>query len=401
MPSALIGVSYLCMSQWRVAPLRPPALKAIVPWEGVADLLREFGYQDGIPETGFIGVWWRNRMQRGHNRRFPMVEDFPAERDARPLDDAWWAGKRPALENIDVPALVCASWSDQGLHTRGSFEGFERIGSSEKWLYTHGRRKWEAFYAPECPRRSAPLLQPLPQRRARTDGKRRRASGSRFVSHAPNTTCATKPLGRCARLTYDTALPRRAKRYARTRSAGHPRRRELQRGAITARVKERASFVYRFERDTELTGSMSLKLWVSTSEGDDLDLFVALRKFDARNREVPFYGYNGYANDCVCKGWLRASHRELDPARSRPGRPWHTHASRRPVKADEVVPVEIELLSSCTIFEGGSSLRLDVLGQDADSYPAFRHKHTVNRGRHTIHTGAAFDSHLLVPIAGG
>src|SRR5579863_6976101 len=44
----LVGVSYLCMSQWRVAPLRPPALKAIIPWEGVTDLLRELAYQDGI-----------------------------------------------------------------------------------------------------------------------------------------------------------------------------------------------------------------------------------------------------------------------------------------------------------------------------------------------------------------
>ena len=48
----LLGVSYLAMSQWRVAALgRPPSLRAICPWEGVTDLLREFGYQDGVPET--------------------------------------------------------------------------------------------------------------------------------------------------------------------------------------------------------------------------------------------------------------------------------------------------------------------------------------------------------------
>ena len=48
----LNGVSYLCMSQWRVAALRPPGLKAIVAWEGASDLLREFAYHGGIPETG-------------------------------------------------------------------------------------------------------------------------------------------------------------------------------------------------------------------------------------------------------------------------------------------------------------------------------------------------------------
>jgi predicted acyl esterase len=48
------------------------------------------------------------------------------------------------------PALVCASWSDHGLHTRGSIEGFERISSKQKWLFTHGRKKWETFYGDEA-----------------------------------------------------------------------------------------------------------------------------------------------------------------------------------------------------------------------------------------------------------
>jgi predicted acyl esterase len=38
-----------------------------------------------------------------------MAEDYPANIERHPLDDDYWAGKRPALEKIDVPALVCAS----------------------------------------------------------------------------------------------------------------------------------------------------------------------------------------------------------------------------------------------------------------------------------------------------
>ena len=75
---------------------------------------------------------------------------------------------------------------------------------------------------------------------------------------------------------------------------------------------EKAVFSYRFERATELIGSMRLKLWVSTSEGDDLDLFVVVRKLDSTGREVFFSGYNGYEHDGLAKGWLRASQRELD-----------------------------------------------------------------------------------------
>jgi uncharacterized protein len=161
---------------------------------------------------------------------------------------------------------------------------------------------------------------------------------------------------------------------------------------------DRASFVYRFEHDTELTGGMTLSLWVSTSEGDDMNLFVLLRKFDATGKEIFFYGYNGFAKDGVAKGWLRVSHRELDPERSRPGRPWHTHRQRQPVQPDEVVPVEIEVLASSTYFEAGTSLRVEVLGHDAARYPAFKHGRSVNSGTHSISTGGRYPSALLTPF---
>jgi predicted acyl esterase len=143
---------------------------------------------------------------------------------------------------------------------------------------------------------------------------------------------------------------------------------------------------------------MTLKLWVSTSAGTDLDLFAKLSKFDATGGEVFFYGYNGFDRDGVAKGWLRVSHRALDGRRSRPGLPWHFHVRAEPVRPDEIVAVEIEILASSTLFEAGSTLQLDVLGQDADRYPAFRHRPTVNEGSHTIYTGGAYDSHLLVPV---
>jgi predicted acyl esterase len=162
--------------------------------------------------------------------------------------------------------------------------------------------------------------------------------------------------------------------------------------------RDRASFVYRFERDAELTGGMTLRLWVSTSAGDDMDIFVVLRKFDALGSEVYFYGYNGFARDGVAKGWLRVSHRALDDARSRPGRPWHTHMQRQPIQPGDIVPVEIEILASSTHFEAGASLRVDVLGHDAARYPAFRHRRSVNSGEHAIHTGGSHSSLLLAPF---
>ena len=66
-----------------------------------------------------------------------------------PLFDEYWAGKNADLSKITVPAFVVASWTDHGLHNRGTIEGFKQISSKDKWLIVHGRKKWWHFYQPE------------------------------------------------------------------------------------------------------------------------------------------------------------------------------------------------------------------------------------------------------------
>ncbi len=48
---------------------------------------------------------------------------------------------------------MVASWTDQGLHTRGTFEGFKHIASKQKYLLAHGQKKWAHYYVPENKRR--------------------------------------------------------------------------------------------------------------------------------------------------------------------------------------------------------------------------------------------------------
>lgn len=389
----LMGVSYLAMSQWRVAALKPPHLRAIVPWEGATDLYREFALHGGIPETMFIFLWAKVRMQRGHNRSFPMAEDFLAERAAHPLDDSYWACKRPLLENIEVPALVCASWSDHGLHTRGSLEGFERITSKEKWLFSHGRKKWETFYGDEALAWQKRFLDHFLQG---IDNGMDQVPRVRLEIRSGFYEQEVRPEQNWP---LSSVQPATLYLCANTGS--------LQRGPVASEGKVeyapasrngRAVFSCRFERAVELIGGMRLKLWVSTSEGDDLDLFVVLRKLDSSGKEVFFSGYNGYEHDGVAKGWLRASHRELDPSRSTPLRPWHSHTRIQKVQPGDIVPLEIEIWPSATLFEAGSTLQLTIQGHDGARYPAFRHRDVVNRGKHTIFTGGGHDSSLTVPL---
>ncbi len=64
-------------------------------------------------------------------------------------------------------------------------------------------------------------------------------------------------------------------------------------------------------QDTEITGPVAAVLWVSSST-EDMDLFLTLRNIDPDGNDVWEAGQQGQQVP-VAKGWLRVSHRELDP----------------------------------------------------------------------------------------
>ena len=78
------------------------------------------------------------------------------------------------------------------------------------------------------------------------------------------------------------------------------------------------------------------------------------------------------------------------------------HEREIKLKPGEIVPVEIEIWASSTLFEPGEKLRVVVQGSDICMYPGqgatYGHMASVNRGAHIIHTGGKYDSHLLVPV---
>jgi predicted acyl esterase len=171
-------------------------------------------------------------------------------------------------------------------------------------------------------------------------------------------------------------------------------------------------FTHRFDQDTELTGYMKLKLFVSAEAADDLDLFVGIRKLDRRGRELHFPDFNHIEHGMVARGWLRVSHRELDAQRSTPWQPWLKHQRALKLAPGEIVAVEIEIWPSSTVFRRGETLQLTVQG-GSFTYTASNplpvkhgrictgHSDTINRGRHIIHAGGTYDSHLLVPVVPG
>jgi X-Pro dipeptidyl-peptidase C-terminal non-catalytic domain len=83
--------------------------------------------------------------------------------------------------------------------------------------------------------------------------------------------------------------------------------------------EDRARFEITFERGIDLAGPMEACLWVEAEAGEDMDLFVAIEKRDRNGELIGFPFSTAWDGGPVALGWLRASHRELDPGRSAPG----------------------------------------------------------------------------------
>jgi predicted acyl esterase len=403
-----VGVSYLAIIQWLVAAQRPEGLAAIIPWEGFSDPYRDAAFHGGIPETAFL-PWWLSG--RGG---VPGSDDQPLFRDRLPwptmlplpglfgLGVKMHFGVTPLIDDlpmpridlaaIEVPALVCASWSAQGLHSRGAFDAYVNMGSREKWLYTHGGGEWtvsnseevldyqRAFFDRHLKDDGARLAE-LPRVRLEV---RRSADEIAYVRDEPEW-----PLpGTLYSPFYLDAV-------AETLSPGAPSHDGVVEYASTG--GSGAVFQVTFAEDTEITGHTKLRLWVSTDAGVDMDLFVALRKIGVDGTPVPFQNLLG-RSEVLSRGWLRASHRKLDTQRSTPWQPVLAHDEVWSVPVDRAFPVDIEILPSSTLFEAGSRLQLIVQGQDIDPARNLQHKKLFNAGRHRIHSGPNYDSHLLLPM---
>ncbi len=393
------GVSYLAITQWLGAAEKPFHLKAIIPWEGLSDPYREWAFHAGLPDTGFYRIY----MSRSADPKFGIVnegaeaEDMVAEQAAHPLLDEFWRAKHPDLSNIDVPAYICASWSTQGLHNRGGFEGYKQIASADKWLEVHGRMEWESYYSRECL-----------ERQRRFFGHYLKGEDTGFTD-TPRVRFEVRERfyeGR-TRFAGDFPIPGTEYRAFYLDAAagallGQPVADEaqLRYSAVKSDAEaDGAVFAFTFDAPTELVGNMKLKLWVSADGADDMDLEVGVKKFDRLGNEVFMADYNHMETGQVASGWLRVSHRELDEARSTPQQPWLKHKNMQKLAAGEVVPVEVEILPSGTAFAAGDQLRLVVQGHEILQF-GYRNHHddSVNAGHHILYTGGQYDSHLLVPV---
>jgi hypothetical protein len=185
------------------------------------------------------------------------------------------------------------------------------------------------------------------------------------------------------------------------------------------------TFSLTLDRETEITGPIVAKLFVSSSTRD-ADLFLVVRVFDPQGKELTFMGSTD-PNTPIANGWLRVSHRRLDPKKSKPWQPNHPHDRAELLTPDEVFECDIEILPTCIVLPAGWRVALTVRGRDyeyegelSDFAKSFHygtrgtggmtHNDPDDRpadvfgGRVALHAGGARESYLLLPIippAGG
>ena len=235
--------------------------------------------------------------------------------------------------------FICAATS------RGS----SRPQSTQKWLEVHGLEHWTHFYTPygvdlqkrffdhflwgldngwdDQPRVLLQVRHIDPGDKGSIAGRfveraenawpLERTEWTRYDLHAADTTLRIEPAGAVASAEYDA----------------------------TGSGVTFASPL--FDEDTEITGPLAAKLFVSSST-TDADLFLVLSVFDAFGAEVAFRGAMD-AHTPIAQGWLRASHRRVDPKRSRtvPALP-HRTPRRQPLEPGSSLRVgRRDLVDSC------------------------------------------------------
>ena len=432
----LNGISYYASNQWRAAATQPPHLAAICVWEGWVDNYRESNRHGGIVcvfrknwqdmqvKTVQHGVGTRGTKSRLTGELVCGPETLTEEELVKnredlwqnvlthPLDGPYYRERTADLSKVTVPLLSSGNWGGQGLHPRGNFEGYTRAASQQKWLEVHGGSHWAPFYTDygvKLQKRFFDFFlkgvangwdrQPRVVLQVRHPGEKfverhenewplARTAWTHFYLDPSNKSLSTTPVAAEQSISYDA-------------------------------MGEGVTFsTSPLEKETEITGPIALKLFVSSSTAD-ADFFIVLRVFDPSGKEVVFQGALD-PHTPIAQGWLRASQRKLDPKLTLPYRPYHTHDEKQPLTPGQVYELDIEIWPTCIVVPKGYRIALTVRGKDYEyegeaavlsnmknpmkGCGPFVHDDPVDRppeifsGKVTLHCGASRKAAVLLPV---
>ncbi|KAK5061242.1 hypothetical protein LTR84_007784 [Exophiala bonariae] len=439
----LSGISYYAASQWLVASLQPPHLKAMVAWEGFADWYRDVGRHGGIQSNVFMERWFANQvLSVQHGYPEAIIDPWLGERASgpdilteeqldqnradpgrdiseRPLDDDYYRQRSAIWNKVEVPFLSCANLAGHGLHPRGNFEAFMSANSKYKWLSCHPGRHEEWYY----------LDQGMDLQKRFFDYFLKGEQNG-WESTPPVTLRERRPFDdQFTVVRHEASWPLPNTKWTKIFLGTDDRQASTlswlsigKQGSVNfnASTGELVFHSAPLEQELEITGPMAAKLFAASSTSD-MDLFLTLRAYAPNGREVDFEGTLDPRTP-LSQGWLRASHRKLDMQKSLPYRPFLAHDEQQPLEPGKPYELDIEVLPTHIILPKGFTLALQISGKDFER-PAqnaetelawaaqgargsgpFLHTSETDRpkdifgGTTTIFLGGETSSYILLPV---
>ena len=100
--------------------------------------------------------------------------------------------------------------------------------------------------------------------------------------------------------------------------------------------------------NTEIIGPIALKLYAATTD-TDIHWIITLLEIDPDGKQT-----------MITKGWLKASHRELDLDHSKAWEPIHRHTKVEPLTPGQIHEFDIKLMPTGKQFNAGSRIALKI-----------------------------------------
>jgi len=146
-------------------------------------------------------------------------------------------------------------------------------------------------------------------------------------------------------------------------------------------------------QDTEVIGHIALYLYASIAT-DDADFIVKVKDVSPDGTEF-----------VLSRGWLKASHREVDKKKSKPWQPYHPHLRAIPVVPDEINEYAIEIRPIANLFRKGHKIKLEIWSCDYPSdpmdvtlsWPTWSHLSYDKETSYKIYHSLRYPSRLLLP----
>lgn len=388
----MAGNAYTAIEQWFMAEQNPPHLKAIAPWEGHADFYREEFAPGGVTKSGDPNM--RRTFGSGRIEYIGgMIEKFP-------IYNEYWESKRVDPLKISIPAYVAASYNNNN-HNRGTINMYRGLAAKEKWLRIHNTTE-TVFFRDEENRKDLKkffdhYLKGMDNGWEKTPRVRMAVldHGREDITDRPE---GEYPLARQHLKKLFLAPGKKMTEKIPSASASV--------SYLSTDIEDSAEFIYEIDSNTEISGYMKLRLYAQTETAEDMDVFIRIDKLDADNnlmvqnylaahpRMSPIK-YSGPFN-----GRLRASMRKTDPEKSTEQEPFYPFDEPMPLSPGEIVALDIGIPPTGLLFHNGEKLRLTITGFDA--YGPGSGTGAIgtgkNKGRHIIHFGGEYDSHLLIPV---